>query len=194
MKKSVLIIITILSLAALLAAGSWAWFTATAEPATNTFTAGTVEIEINEHGFEDVANWKPGETMDKKVSVKTLGSKCVYVRVSLTPVWGYMEGETFVAEPGLPVDNVTLSWNNTHWVYSGGWYYYKYILCPDNLETSLLLQSVTLSSTTSDEYQGKVLRIVANAEAVQASHEAYKDVWGLTSLPAGVQEWVAPTP
>ena len=40
MKKSIMIGISILSLAALLTLGAWAWFTAEAE-ATNTFTAGT---------------------------------------------------------------------------------------------------------------------------------------------------------
>lgn len=187
MKKSALISILVISLVALLAVGTWAWFTANAEPSTNTFTAGTVEIEINET-YTPVTEWNPGQTSNKDLWVKSLGSKQTYVRVSLTPVWGNEDDEGFVAEPGLPVDNVTLNWNQTDWVYSDGWYYYKSILAA-GAKTSLLLQSVTLSSSTGDEYQGKVLQIVASAEAVQASHEAYQDAWGLTSLPAGVQEW-----
>lgn len=193
MKRSVLVGILLLSLAALLAAGTWAWFTHMADPVVNEFTAGTVDIDINEHGFVNIENWNPGATTDKKVSVKILGSKCIYVRVSITPVWGYLDGETFVAEPGLPVDNVILNWNKDDWVYADGWYYYKEILCPgDDNETSLLLRSVTLGGSTGNEYQGKVLRIVVNAEAVQASHDAYKDAWGLSALPAGVEIWVAP--
>lgn len=204
MKKSIWIVILVFSLAALLAVGTWAWFTATAEPVVNQFAAGTVEIEIDEHGFQDITNWNPGNESTKQVSVKTLGSKCAYVRVSLTPVWGHLDGERFVAEPGLPVSNVLINWNEADWVYLApvappegphpgeGWYYYKSILCPDDLETTLLLQSVSLSADTGNKYQGKVLRIVVNAEAVQASHDAYKDAWGLTALPAGVQEWVAP--
>ncbi|MGB4443040.1 MAG: TasA family protein, partial [Dethiobacteria bacterium] len=86
-KKNVLIGVLVFSLAALLAVGTWAWFTATADPVTNQFTAGTVKIEINEHGFTDVVNWNPGDTTEKKVSVKSKGSKASYVRVSLTPVW-----------------------------------------------------------------------------------------------------------
>jgi len=138
---------------------------------TNQFTAGTVKIEINEHGFTDVVNWNPGDTTEKKVSVKSKGSKASYVRVSLTPVW----------EDNLPIDNVILNWNENDWVYSGGWYYYKQILGAGQ-ETPLLLQSVTLDgSGTGDQYQGKALQIVVDAEAVQASHGAYKDAWGLIS-------------
>lgn len=189
MKKGILISALVLVLAALLAAGTWAWFTASAE-SERKISAGTVEIEVDEHGFQNITDWVPDGSRTKKVSVKTLGSKCVYVRVSLTPVWGYEEEGTFVAEPALPVDNVTLNWNQTDWVCDGSWYYYKEILCAEDNETSLLLESVTLSgSATDNSYQGKTLQIAVNAEAVQASHEAYKDAWGLTALPGGVAEW-----
>lgn len=184
MKKSVLIGILVFSLAALLAVGTWAWFTAEAEPVVNQFTTGTVEIEINEHGFKDIDNWNPGDTTDKEVSVISNGSKATYVRVALTPVWGeIVEGE-FVANNELSIDNVTLNWNEEDWVYSDGWYYYKSIL-PAGDETSLLLESVTLTGgLTGNEYQGKTLQIDIKAEAVQASYDdAYKDAWGLDSLP-----------
>lgn len=52
------------------------------------------------------------------------------------------------------------------------------------LETDQLLAAVTLDKDlTDDRYEGAELTIVVSAEAVQASHEAYKDVWGLDSLP-----------
>ncbi|NMD43669.1 MAG: hypothetical protein GYA86_10255 [Firmicutes bacterium] len=195
MKRTVLIGLLVLTLIALLTAGTWAWFTARDE-AVNTFTAGTVEVEIVEN-YTPVIDWAPGTVTTKEVKVKSKGSKATYVRVSLTPLWGSEDDGQFVAEPGLPVDNVTLNWNESNWVYvdfpaqGGGWYYYKSILAAGG-ETSLLLNSVTLADETDDRYQGKVLQIVVNAEAVQASHEAYKDAWGLDALPAGVQVWSAP--
>lgn len=196
MKRTVLIGLLVLTLVALLTAGTWAWFTDRDE-VTNTFTAGTVEVEIIEE-YTPVIDWTPGTKSKKEVSVKNTGSKASYVRVSLTPVWGTEDEDgQFAAEPGLPVDNVQLDWNSSDWVYvalgetGGGWYYYKSILAADT-ETALLLSWVTLASETDERYQGKVLRIVVNAEAVQASHEAYKDAWGLPSLPSGVQQWEAP--
>jgi hypothetical protein len=73
-------------------------------------------------------------------------------------------------------------------VYQDGWYYYTKILSK-NQKTSTLLNSVTLAEDTDPRYQGKALQILVNAEAVQASHEAYKDVWGLENLPSGVEPW-----
>jgi len=63
------------------------------------------------------------------------------------------------------------------------------------VETELLLDSVTIAGLgTSNDYQGKTLKVDVEAEAVQASHEAYKDAFGITSLPAGVEAWSESTP
>ena len=195
MKKIAFIALLVLTLVALFTVGTYAWFTGGNE-ATNTLIAGTVKIEIIETGADGLPaaggifadNWT-GTVTTKEVSVKSLGSKKTYARVSLTPVWYSVDGDP---KPGLPVDNVQLnlaSGYSVNWTYSDGWYYYKRILNQDEV-TELLLTSVTLSST--DGYEGLVLKIVINAEGVQASHDAYKDAWQLTSLPAGVEPWVAP--
>ncbi len=194
-RRNVMLGLIVVALIAALATGTWAWLTDRKE-STNTFTAGTVEIEINEPGFTDVTGWKPGVPEDKVVSIISKGTKKTYVRVSLTPVWGHYEGDNFIAEPSLPVDNVLLTCNtgaDDDWLYVNppalgeGWYYYKEIL-EAGATTTPLLESVTLDAAkTGDDYKNKVLRIVVNAEAVQASHEAYQDAWGLPSLP-----WEAP--
>ncbi|MDI3480646.1 MAG: hypothetical protein PWQ97_301 [Tepidanaerobacteraceae bacterium] len=186
MKKTLLIgSLVFLLVALLIVGGTMAWFTSEKSVA-NTFTAGTVKIEVNEHGFEDITNWNPGDTTNKDVSVISEGSKATYVRVSLTPEWLDANG----SPTNLSVDNVNLILaNNDDWVYSNGWYYYKHIL-NQNDETSLLLDAVELiGAQTGNDYQGKTLRINVKAEGVQASHEAYKDAWGISSLPAGVKEF-----
>lgn len=192
MKKSALIGILVVSLVALLAVGTWAWFTAQAVPVVNTFTAGTVEISINDE-YQEVTNWNPGDTTDKKVSVKNVGTKCAYVRVKLTPEWGDKSGEggAFVADNTLATTNVSLGLNTNDWVYvtsanpGEGWYYYNKKLCPgDNATTPNLLNSVTLvGESTDNKYQGKVFRITVEAEAVQSSNDAYKSEWNLVNLP-----------
>jgi len=93
-KKKILIGLGVIFLAALMvAAGTWAWFTAEAEPVINQFTTGTVEIEIIDE-YEEITNWNPGDTADKDVSIENLGTKCAYVRVKLTPAWGDMVEES----------------------------------------------------------------------------------------------------
>ena len=78
MKKRSIILGSTIILAVLLVAGTMAWFTAEAE-VTNTFTAGTVKIDVNESGqvtsAEPFKNLNPGDTVEKKVTVKSTGSK-----------------------------------------------------------------------------------------------------------------------
>lgn len=181
MKKTLLISLLVFSLIALLVVGgTMAWFTDKKE-LDNKFTAGTVKIEVNEHGFNDIENWNPGDTTNKKVSVKSTGSKKTYVRVLLTPEW---------VDSNLSVENVELILaDNTDWVFDNGYYYYKHILEKGEV-TSLLLEKVHLiGSETGNDYQGATLRINVAAEAVQASHEAYKDAWKINNLPTGVERW-----
>lgn len=181
-KRSALIGILVVSLVALVAVGTWAWFTAQADPVVNTFTAGTVEIEINEHDFEDIANWNPGDTTEKKISVINKGSKCVYVRVALEPVWaGVMDedGNVLTSQPDAG-DNIELNIDEDDWFFNSGYYYYIHKLTDTNKETSNLLNSVKLLGDKTDNgYQGATLTITVNADAVQCSNDAVTEEWGI---------------
>lgn len=183
MKRSIPIGLLVVSLVALFVlGGTLAWFTADAE-APNMFTTGTVDIEIDED-LDDPNDWAPGIIKKKEVSVENTGSLPVFVRVQLTPAWGAMDGEVFYKDEELGIDNVIFNVNTEDWVKSGDWYYYKGVLEPES-ETPLLLYSVTLhSSLTNNDYQGKTLKIYVNAEAVQAAPiEAALEAWGLNELP-----------
>lgn len=192
MRRSLLIGLTVFSIAAiLLAGGTMAWFVSNQE-VDNTFTAGTVSIEVNEHGFTDITNWNPGDISNKDVSVKSNGSKKTYVRVSITPQWLNDEGNA--VDNNLSVGNVELIFaDNDKWATFSqfdGYYYYKDIL-EEGEETEFLLDGVRLVGTaTGNDYQGRTLRITVKAEGVQASHEAYKDAWGIDTLPAGVSVYL----
>ena len=189
MKKSILVGMLVFSLAALMVVGgTLAWFTSEAE-VTNTFTAGTVEIEVVEDGAKGsiIENWNPGDTTDYDVSVKSLGSKQTYVRVKLEPVWYDGDEEAEVDENNVEL-TLAEDWED-YWVLADGWYYYKNILGEDD-ETSLLLDEVHLKGEETDnKYQGLTLKIKVEAQAVQASNKAYQDAWGINSLPDGVEEW-----
>ena len=179
MKKSILIGLLVLSLAALLVVGgTMAWFTDDAE-VKNNFTAGTVIVGIEEE-FEGDENWAPGDVTDKDVNIKYTGSKDAYVRVSITPVWADQ----------LPIDNVDLIFAadfDNYWVKSGDWYYYKGIVEKDQVLDHFLEQvrfvPNGVEGRDDNEYQGKALTITVYTEAVQASNDAYQGAWGLGSLP-----------
>lgn len=171
MKKKVIIGLSVLALVALMAVGTWAWFTAEAGPVGNTFTAGTVKISL-ENTFTDVTNWNPGDSKTGEITVKNDGTKAAYVRVKLDASW----------EGNLEAANVELAIGDS-WVKSGEYYYYKGELAA-NATTPNLLSKVTLKGAeTGNNYQGKTFTVKVSAEAVQASNDAYKDVWSLTALP-----------
>ncbi len=198
-KRSALIGILVVSLVALVAVGTWAWFTAQADPVVNTFTAGTVKIVLHDDFDTDglAGNWNPGQCIDKVVYVENTGTKCAYVRVKLTPAWeGVVEDEGgSVIE--LDVDNISYGYSvengtnagiNPDWIRSAdGWYYYKTSLPGATgstiAETTHLIDVVCLAGEgTGNDYQGATLTINVEAEAVQCSHDAYKDVWSSAGL------------
>lgn len=173
MKKRTVITVTILLISIMIAGGSMAWFTSNSSKAVNELQFGTIKVKILEE-FNDI-NGIDEKTYNKKVQIKNLGTKKAYVRVRLVPEW---------SEPSLPVSNVVLNLSaNGDWTarQSDGYYYFKYYLT-ENDTTSLLLDSVTFSELGS-EYKDASFTLKVVSEGVQTTHEAWKDIWGLNSLP-----------
>jgi len=195
MNKKNLLIGSALVLAALLVVGgTMAWFTAGAGPVTNTFIAGTVEIELHDVTYDDlqvlvpfpengIQNVNPGDEYTKIVYVENTGSKAVYVRVYLTPAWTKGTGSLPLDVEG--VDMATFPIVGTDWVlHTDGWYYYTEPLAGApadevNRVTTHLIEKVEFAGAAmTNDYQGATFTLTVEAEAVQASHEAYKDEWG----------------
>lgn len=173
MKKRLILISTILLISIMIAGGSMAWFTSSPNKAVNEFQIGTVKVKVVEEGFEDLEN-VVATTYNKNVEVQSLGTKRTYVRVRLVPEW---------SNPSLPVSNVNLNLAaNSDWLlHTDGYYYFKYYL-EENEITSKLLESVTFTNLP-EEYEGETFKLKVVAEGVQITHEAWKDVWGLNTLP-----------
>lgn len=183
-----------------------AWFTSNPEEVKNTFTAGTVKIGVKEE-FEAPKNWNPGDTTKKDVNIEVESSKQTYVRVLLTPKWEdingaplandfvsieFAEPSYWVDEAGNPVSGV-ININEIE-----GYYYYTKIVTSENSPLHLIDEVKFLGESTIEEkqdqnkYQGATFTLTVKAEAVQAFHKAYKDVWELDSLPEGVELWQDP--
>lgn len=194
MKKNLVILLLAGSLGTLLVAGgSMAWFTA-ADEMDNTLVAGTVEIAIDEHGFDQGTPLSLQQPIEKIVSVKSIGTKRTYVRVSLTPIWSNPTSGT-IGTIDLPESNVELTLSSSaNWKYYKGWYYYLQFLSEGD-ETENLITDVRLKAAeTGPEYSGQTLQVFVNAEAVQASHQAFTHVWGLSEVEFTALGIAIPTP
>lgn len=175
-------IATVLLLAvALLAVGTWAYFSAVGR-ADNVITMGSVKLALHDEDgagqpFTTVSAM-PGSVVDKVVYVENVGSGAFYTRVKITP--------EVVAENGeiIPLDAserlLTLDLNNEDWIAGeGGYYYYRGSVDPQ-AATSELFNQVLFSKDMGNEYQNATVHIYVTAEAVQAANlDKYGpiDVW-----------------
>jgi len=197
MNRKNLLIGSALVLAALLVVGgTMAWFTAAADPVTNKFTAGTVEIELHDVGGYDseqnevpftpngIPNVNPGDEYLKTVYVENTGSKAVYVRVKLTPAW--TKGTASLPLDVEGVDMATFPIVGTDWVlHTDGWYYYTEPLAGapadevNRVTTHLIEQVIFAGAAMTNDYQGATFTLKVEAEAIQASNGAALDQWGV---------------
>lgn len=109
---------------------------------TNVFQAGTYRLVTTEV-FQSPDNWKPGDEVSKIITTKNEGTVPAAVRMSYTEEWFDSNDNDITSE--VDRDSAIINFDNTKdWIYEDGYYYYKYILEPDQ-ETSSFIKSVTLN-------------------------------------------------
>jgi predicted ribosomally synthesized peptide with SipW-like signal peptide len=117
MKKSILMVVLgVLISAALVSGATLAWFTATAEPIVNEFTAGTVEISADyTAGFGKIMeeNWNPGDCTDLDLEVVNEGTKSVYLRAKIDKVWMPSMLRVLIVYTGTSVQLLAVEWDAT---------------------------------------------------------------------------------
>lgn len=184
-KRNIMIFSVVALLTLLVVGGTMAWFTSTPEEVINRFKAGTVIITVNDtFNTETAKNVNPGDEYEKIVSVTNSGTKKAYIRVKLTPEF----------EGGLDTSVASFPIESEKWIDGeDGWYYYKEIV-PGGESTDNIIEKVIFSGNEmGNAYQGKGFTLTVEAQAVQASHYAFRDEWekpGNALVPAeGVEEW-----
>ncbi|ABG84311.1 hypothetical protein CPF_0494 [Clostridium perfringens ATCC 13124] len=172
--------------------GSLAWFTSS-DSVTNPFSTASTDnpsnpnsgIKIHEiFNKEDADNTLPGDKVTKQVNVINKATYDQLIRVKIKKVWKDAKGEE---KPDLDTKNINLNFENNltdsnkpeegKWIEgSDGYYYYNGIVNPDG-QTANLLESVTLSKDTTNEFKGLKFDVVVDSEGVQAANGAVNDSW-----------------
>lgn len=172
--------------------GSLAWFTSS-DSITNPFSTASTDnpsdpnsgIKIHEDfNKEDADNTLPGDNVTKQVNVINKATYDQLIRVKIKKVWKDAKGEE---KPDLDTKNINLNFENNltdsnkpeegKWIEgSDGYYYYNGIVNPDG-QTANLLESVTLSKDTTNEFKGLKFDVVVDSEGVQAANGAVNDSW-----------------
>lgn len=172
--------------------GSLAWFTSS-DSVTNQFSTASTDkpsdpnsgIKIHEDFKpEDADNTLPGDTVTKQVNVINKATYDQLIRVKIKKVWKDAKGNE---KSDLDTKNINLNFENNltdsnkpeegKWIEgSDGYYYYNGIVNPDG-QTANLLESVTLSKDTTNEFKGLKFDVVVDSEGVQAANGAVNDSW-----------------
>jgi len=173
--------------------GSLAWFTSS-DSITNPFSTASTDnpsnpnsgIKINEKfNKEEADNTLPGDNVTKQVNVSNKATYDQLIRVKIKKVWKDAKGEE---KSDLDTKNIILNFEKNltdsnkpeegKWIEgSDGYYYYNGIVNPDG-QTANLLESVTLSKDTTNEFKELKFDVVVDSEGVQAANGAVNDSWG----------------
>ena len=184
MKKKWTIATVLLLAVALLAVGTWAYFSSVGT-ADNVITMGSVKLALhdedgNGNPFTTV-RVMPGSVVNKVVYVENVGTGAFYTRVKITPEIINAANESVPLDPSERL--LVLDLNDTDWIAGpDGYYYYKGALDP-KAATTQLFSRVTFSTQMGNEYQNSTVHIYVTAEAVQTANlEQYaandvRDVW-----------------
>lgn len=184
MKKKWTIAAVLVLVVALLAVGTWAYFSAVGR-ADNVITMGSVKLALHDEDgagqpFTTVSAM-PGSVVNKVVYVENVGTGAFYTRVKITPEIINAANESVPLDPSERL--LVLDLNDTDWIAGAdGYYYYKGALDPEAATTNLFSR-VTFSTKMGNEYQNATVHIYVTAEAVQTANlEKYaandvRDVW-----------------
>ncbi len=174
MKKKRFMLGSAIMLAVLLiAGGTFAWFTANADPVVNEFTAGTIKMNLVD-AFCEATSVNPGDCYNKVVFVENEGTKRMFVRIKLTPAFPNM--------PNADLDLVKFEILNGWVLHTDGYYYYPYEVAP-GADTPNIIKRVCFDGPgMGNEYQGSYFTLTVESEAIQVTNDAAAAEWGIDPL------------
>lgn len=171
-KRTMMLVMSITLLVLLIAGGTFAWFTAQADPVVNNFKAGTLEFEANEFFCEPLAqNVNPGDCYPKLAFFHNTGTKRMFVRVKITPDFPNM------TNPDTDIVNYDIL---PGWKDGGDGYYYYLFPVPSGWYSGPVIKKVCFDGEEMDNtYQGEEFTLTIESEAIQVTNDAALTEWGI---------------
>jgi len=165
MKKSICILLLVVSIIILLSGLTMSYFHDKSDKIQIPFTMGTLEVEITEFpGNKE--DWKPGETKQLEWSFENVGSQPAKLMVKLEGEWN--KGELDVGTVDLDIMNKYKYYSN--WERAGSYYVYNGPV--DKNETVSIgfdvYLDIGLDTENCDAYSGANYEITLTLDAIQA--------------------------
>lgn len=174
MKKKIISIALVVAMIAIIAAGSFAYFTDTKQ-ADNTFTVGNVKIELTEPSWNTNGNESddvyPGEALPKDPTVKNVGDNPCFVRVKVAGLDCLGEENMITYETNYVKGALGKGWE----LGADGYFYYTKVLGTDETTTTALFDQIRIPKTVTNGFDADAYDVVVTAQAVQA--QGAKSSW-----------------
>ena len=181
MKRKLVLTSAVVLILALLAAGTFAYFTKDAR-ATNVITTGTIDITLNDEirgGEKTGTGWKlegvmPGQAVEKKVSITNNGSAEAWLRVKLDISVTGANGKPLDLTFGDKQDVLTFT-TGDGWFYHDGYYYYSAPVAEKTSTADFFAKkdgqpTLMLNPQLPNDYQGCTVTVAVQAQAVQVKN------------------------
>ena len=189
MKRKLVLTSAVVLILALLAAGTFAYFSKDAR-ATNVITTGTISIVLNDEikdtgAKPDGTGWKlegvmPGQAVDKIVRVDNTGTSPAWLRVKLgisvtmaagkNDTWNGQNVVTFTP-------NMNTETGEGWFLAEDGYYYYSKPVAANASTLKFFAEdSLMLNPQLPNDYQGCTVTVAVQAQAVQVkNNDSYTD-------------------
>ena len=176
LKRTIVSIIAFIVISVIIfSAQTVAYFSIDKSSDLNVIQSGNLEIELiemkNENGTEvlytDPVSVMPATSVSKIVSVRNTGSLPIYVRISVETLINKEENSL----PDQWRSLISCNYNTEYWTYSDGYFYYNFILEPQNV-TSPLFDSVSFSPAMGNQFMNSEIKLTVTSQATQANYGA----------------------
>lgn len=195
MKRKLVLTSAVVLILALLAAGTFAYFTKDVR-ATNVITTGTISIELNDSitggaavkdgdkvtGYT-ISGVMPGQAVEKAVSVTNTGTSPAWLRVKLDISVTGANGKPLDLTFGDKQDVLTFT-TGDGWFYHDGYYYYSAPVAEKTSTADFFAKkdgqpTLMLNPQLPNDYQGCTVTVAVQAQAVQVkNNNIYVDASG----------------
>lgn len=180
MKRSLVLVVSLLALLLVVAGGTLAWLTAQ-DSVSNTFTPAHVTCNVEE-SFNGTAK--------SDVKIKNTSDIPVYIRASIIVTWKDSKGNVYGQLPVADTD-YTMDIAADGWVPNGGYYYYTSPVAVGATTGTLISRCTVKAGATppGDDYK---LSVEIIAEAIQSQPErAVGQAWGVTISEGKVEPYTS---
>ena len=186
--------------------GTLAWLVTKTDPVVNTFTAGNINITLDEPNFDNTNAYKilPGDTIDKDPTVTVeAGSEDCYVRMFMLINWTPEADRSFVGEESTEWFDIDIvNWtpgdkkiDNDPGVVKGHIYEFRYkekvLYSKENIELPALFKTVSVPGSLSQQQYESLdsATVTVIAQAVQSlGSENAAEAFEKAGIPDVVQQ------